>query len=419
MNATFGARASRRQVLPGLVVQSGGVGIALLEHLGGSASGVSSFASVGDKYDVSSNDMLTWWEQDDQTTIAMLYVESFGNPRAFARTARRVSAKLPVLTVIGGRSAAGQRAAASHTAAAATPLVTQEALFGQAGSSRPQPGRTGCDGRLPVLPAAAGRPPASALSPTRAGPAYWPPMPAGTPGLTVAGLDAGTQRRLAHILPPGSAVSGPVDTTATVTATVFRAALEAVGADPSVDVVLAIAVPTAIADLRTAICAAAPGLPMAAVLLGQAESVALLPGRATTAAGTAPAGARRIPAYGYPERRRPGHRLRGRLPRLAGPRPRHGAGLTGIDSDGARKLIAAFLTAFPRRRLALREGRGRAADQLPDPAGALPLRRRRGGRRCRRGRARRPRRGQGGRARTSSTRPPPARSSSICAPATR
>jgi hypothetical protein len=60
-------------------------------------------------------------------------VESFGNPRKFAGTARRVAQRMPVLTVIGGRSPAGQRAAASHHAAAATPLANQEALFGQAG----------------------------------------------------------------------------------------------------------------------------------------------------------------------------------------------------------------------------------------------------------------------------------------------
>ena len=82
---------------------------------------------------MSSNDLLTWWEQDGETRLAVLYVESFGSPRKFARTARRVGQRMPVLTVISGRSAAGQRAAASHTAAAAMPLVTQEALFGQAG----------------------------------------------------------------------------------------------------------------------------------------------------------------------------------------------------------------------------------------------------------------------------------------------
>ena len=105
----------------------------MLEHLTRLGIGVSSFASVGDKYDVSSNDMLMWWEQDKTTKLALLYVESFGSPRRFAQTARRVGRQFPVLTVIGGRSAAGQRAAASHTAAAATPLVTQEALFDQAG----------------------------------------------------------------------------------------------------------------------------------------------------------------------------------------------------------------------------------------------------------------------------------------------
>ena len=82
---------------------------------------MSSFASVGDKYDVSSNDLLTWWEQDGVTRMVVLYVESFGGPRRFARTARRVGQRMPVLTVIGGRSPAGQRAAASDTAAAATP----------------------------------------------------------------------------------------------------------------------------------------------------------------------------------------------------------------------------------------------------------------------------------------------------------
>ncbi len=132
LNATFAA-GQPAAGSAGVVVQSGGVGIALLEHLRRLGIGVSSFASVGDKLDVSSNDLLTWWEQDGQTTMALLYVESFGSPRGFARTARRVGKQLPVLTVIGGRSAAGQRAAASHTAAAATSLVTQEALFGQAG----------------------------------------------------------------------------------------------------------------------------------------------------------------------------------------------------------------------------------------------------------------------------------------------
>src|SRR4029077_4970683 len=136
LDATFAAQHPQPGSV-GLVMQSGGLGIALVEKLSGLGIGISSFASVGNKLDVSSNDMLMWWEQDGQTKLAVLYIESFGTPRKFARTARRVGTRLPVLTVHAGRSEAGQQAAASHTAAIATPLVSREALFEQAGIIAP------------------------------------------------------------------------------------------------------------------------------------------------------------------------------------------------------------------------------------------------------------------------------------------
>ena len=104
LDATFAAHHPAAGIA-GLVVQSGGVGVALLEHLSRLGIGISSFASVGDKLDVSGNDMLMWWEHDGLTKLAVLYLESFGNPRKFARTARRVSEHMPVLTVHAGRSA--------------------------------------------------------------------------------------------------------------------------------------------------------------------------------------------------------------------------------------------------------------------------------------------------------------------------
>ena len=132
LGATFGLpRPARGQI--GLVVQSGGVGAALVEQFARLGIGISSFASVGDTLDVSGTDMLLWWEADQATELAVLHLASFGHPRWFARTARRVTAKFPVLTVHAGRSAPGQRAAASHTAAAAAPLITRQALFEQAG----------------------------------------------------------------------------------------------------------------------------------------------------------------------------------------------------------------------------------------------------------------------------------------------
>ena len=141
----------------GLVVQSGGVGIALLEQMSRLGIGVSSFASAGDKYDVSPTDLLTWWAQDEVTQLAVLYVESFGNPRKFAGTARRVAQRMPVLTVIGARSPAGHRAS-SHTAAAATPLAQPGGHVRPGGRHRHQePRGAGRYRRAAGLPAAAGR----------------------------------------------------------------------------------------------------------------------------------------------------------------------------------------------------------------------------------------------------------------------
>ncbi len=274
LNATFaGAQAPPGSA--GLVVQSGGIGIAVLEHLTRLGIGVSSFASVGDKYDVSSNDMLMWWEQDNRTKLALLYVESFGSPRRFAQTARRVGRQFPVLTVIGGRSVAGQRAAASHTAAAATPLVTQEALFEQAGviaatslgelidaaallASQPLP----AGNRVAIVTNAGG---AGVLAADACG----------DNGLKVATLSEQTQERLRRLLPSGAAVAGPVDTSAAVSQRAFRACLERVAKDDDVDAVMAITVPTALGHLAPGILSANITKPLVAVMLDQQESVGL------------------------------------------------------------------------------------------------------------------------------------------------
>jgi acyl-CoA synthetase (NDP forming)/RimJ/RimL family protein N-acetyltransferase len=344
LNATFAATNPARGVA-GLVVQSGGVGVAVLAQLSRLGIGVSSFASVGDKYDVSSNDMLTWWAQDGVTRMAILYVESFGSPRKFARTARRVGRQMPVLTVVAGRSAAGQRAAASHTAAAATPQATQEALFGQAGiivatslgelaeaaaliSCQPLP----AGNRVAIVSNAGG---AGVLAADACG----------DNGLDVAALAGQTRRNLRRLLPEGAAVAGPVDTTAAVPGSAFQACLEEVAADPGVDAVLALVVPTAIGDLRAAVTAAALRKPLAVVLLDQAESVTLLAtgSQSPPDAEHGPAVARRLAAYAYPEgaARALAHAARYRAwrDRPAGRVPE----LAGLRQADARQLVSGFL----------------------------------------------------------------------------
>jgi len=275
LNATFAADHPASGVA-GLVVQSGGVGIALLEQLSRLGIGVSSFVSVGDKYDVSSNDLLTWWDQDNVTRLAVLYVESFGSPRKFARTARRVGQRMPVLTVLGGRSAAGQQAAAWHTAAVATPLVTQEALFGQAGiiAAASLGELVEAAALLACQPLPAGN--RIAIVSNAGGAGVLAADACGDYGLQVVQLAGATRRRLGRLLPPGAVVTGPVDTTAAVTAEAFRGCLEEVAADDGVDAMLVVAVPTAICDLRAAVAAAAVSKPVAVALLDQAEAVRLL-----------------------------------------------------------------------------------------------------------------------------------------------
>ena len=271
LDATFAASHPVRGVA-GLVVQSGGVAIALLEQMSRLGIGVSSFASVGDKYDVSPTDMLTWWAQDEVTQLAVLYVESFGNPRKFAGTARRVAQRMPVLTVVGGRSPAGQRAA-SHTAAAATPLISQEAMFDQAGviATRSLGELVDTAALLACQPLPAGN--RVAIVSNAGGAGALAADACADHGLRVVTLGADTRRALRELLPAGAVVTGPVDTGPVVTTDTFRACVEEVAADDRVDAVLALAVPTAFSDLSAAVAEAVVSKPLAVALLDRAESV--------------------------------------------------------------------------------------------------------------------------------------------------
>src|ERR1019366_2505231 len=229
-----------------------------------------------DKYDVSSNDLLTWWAQDEVPQIAVLYVESFGSPRKFAGSARRVGQRMPVLTVVGGRSPAGQRAAASHSAAAATPLVTQEALFDQAGviATTSLGELIDTAALLACQPLPAGN--RVAIVSNTGGAGVLAADACGDHGLHVVRLGAATRRKLRWLLPPRAVVTGPVDTSPVVTTDTFRACLEEVAADDGVDAVLAVVVPTAISDLRAAAAEAVVSKPLAVALLDRAESVTRL-----------------------------------------------------------------------------------------------------------------------------------------------
>jgi acyl-CoA synthetase (NDP forming)/GNAT superfamily N-acetyltransferase len=352
LDATFGASFPLSGEA-GVVVQSGGIGVSLLEHLSRLGIGVSSFAAVGDKYDVSSNDMLTWWEADDQTRLAVLYVESFGSPRKFVRTARRVGRRMPVLTVLGGRSVAGQRAAASHAAAAAVPLVTEEGLFAQAGI-------VATDSLGELIEAAAllaSQPlPAGnrvAVVSNAGGPAVLAADACADHGLRIAALSGNTQRKLRRLLPGHATVTDPVDTTTAAGPEAYRRCLEEVAADDGVDAVLAVAVPTAVAELAETLRAVRLPKPLAAALLDQEATVQILPScreKPAPANGAEPAQTETswgVPAYAFPETaaRALSHAARYRAWRdqEQGHVPEFG----DLRAEEARALVSASLCAAP------------------------------------------------------------------------
>ncbi|TVZ77308.1 GNAT family N-acetyltransferase [Streptomyces sp. BK340] len=343
LDATFAAD----HPLPGtagVAVQSGGVGIALLDGLSRLGIGVSSFASLGDKYDVSGNDMLQWWESDGRTGLALLHLESFGSPRAFSRTARRVTRRMPVLTVDAGRTEAGRRAAASHTAAAATRTMTRQALFTQAGitatrsvgelletaallHSEPLPAGT----RVAIVTNAGGAGVLAADACTEAGLAL-PPLPADVVDDLLA------------VLPQGAAVGNPVDATAAVTEEQLVECLDRLTHHPGVDAVLVALVPTAVAaatgdDLIRALTDAPAhrAKPVAAVRLEQDLPVKLLP---AADGGT-------VPSYAEPQAaaRALAHAARRAawLARPVGTVPE----LDGIDTTRAQEITDTFLAAHP------------------------------------------------------------------------
>jgi acyl-CoA synthetase (NDP forming) len=328
LDATFAARHPAAGMV-GLVTQSSGLGLALADRLSRLGLGISSFASVGDRLDVSSNDMLAWWEKDDTTRLAVLCVESFGNPRTFVAAARRIGAVMPVL-------------------AAQASLAGRESLFEQTGV-------IATDGPGDVLATAA----LLASQPVPAGRGVAVISNVGTAAALAAGACSGhgllvptlspqTRRRLHAFVPPGGAVTGPVDTTAVVAERSFRRCVELVAADEGVDAVLALVLPTAATgDLVTAVCTADVSVPLAAVILDQAEPVRLLAGADDREPPHDPGPPGSVPAYSDPEAaaRALAHAASygAWRARRAGRPP----GLGGVRAADARKLVRAFLADSP------------------------------------------------------------------------
>jgi acetyl coenzyme A synthetase (ADP forming)-like protein len=296
LDATFGPIVP----LPGRVgflSQSGALGLAIIDHANALGLGLSSFASVGNKADISGNDLLSYWEQDDQTDLVLLYLESFGNPRKFARIARRVARTKPVLAVKSGRSAAGARATSSHTGALlAASDVTVDALFHQAGVIRTDSLAELFDvaSLLANQPVPAGR--RVGIVTNAGGPGIMCADACEAGGLQVVELSPQLQASLAEGLPVEAAVANPVDMLASAPPEHYRRTVELVAASGEVDAVIAIFIP----PLRTDPAAVARAVREAAATAGPVPVLSVVMSAHELPADAA-AGGSRLPRYRFPE----------------------------------------------------------------------------------------------------------------------
>ena len=240
LNVTFAPGTPPRGGV-GFATQSGALGLALIDLASDRGLGVSSFASIGNRADITANDFLEYWEEDDATRVALLYIESFSDPRRFSRVARRLGRRLPIVVVKSGRSAAGERATGSHTGALlAASDVTVDALFEQAGvirtdslaelldvaallENQPLPG-----GRRVGIITNAGGPGIMCADACEAG------------GLEVPELPDDMRDRLAGLLPAEAGLLNPVDMIATATAEHYRGTIRALADWDGIDALIVI-----------------------------------------------------------------------------------------------------------------------------------------------------------------------------------
>ncbi len=279
-----------------LMTQSGALGIALLERASAIGLGIGKFVSMGNKLDVSGNDLLLHWETDPAVRLVLMHLESVGNPRNFVRIARRVVRSKPILLVKGGRTSEGATAAGSHTGAMVEADALVDAMVRQAGVVRVNTVEELFDAALALAHLPMPRGNRVGVVTNSGGPAILLADALPAEGLRLAQLGAATLAACKARLPAGASVANPLDMLAGASPATLQACLRDLLADDGVDVVVAIATPlapddTPWADAVLAAKAHVPGKPLVAILFGRDSSS---PGFRRLVAGG-------VPTYTFPE----------------------------------------------------------------------------------------------------------------------
>jgi acetyl coenzyme A synthetase (ADP forming)-like protein len=274
MNATF-ATTMPAFGPAAFVSQSGALGLSVLDHAREYGIGISQFVSVGNKPDVSGNDLLLQWERDPAVRIILMYVESFGNPRRFLRVASRITKTKPIVVVKAGRSEAGARAASSHTGALAADDVAVDAMLAQAGVLRASTVEELFDIAMAFGVAHLPRSRRTAVLTNAGGPGILATDAMEAEKLVLPPLSDATVHALAPLFPEEASIRNPLDMVASASPAGYTKALTALLGDPVIDAVVPIFVPpfgVRQEDVASAIVTAAgsnPDKPVLAVLMGR------------------------------------------------------------------------------------------------------------------------------------------------------
>jgi acetate---CoA ligase (ADP-forming) len=296
MNATFAT------VIPpfgyaAFVSQSGALGVNVLDHAREYGFGISQFVSIGNKADVSGNDLLVAWEHHPAVKVILMYVESFGNPRNFLEIAARITRHKPIIAVKSGRSRAGARAASSHTGALAASDTAVDALLAQAGVMRAGSIEELFDMAMAFGARALPRTRRTAVLTNAGGPGILAADAMETYGLELVELAAATVSELQPLFPTEASLRNPIDMVASARPVDYATALSALLRDPGVDAVLPIFVPPFAIRQEDV----AKALVMGAGADASKPVIAVLMGREGLQKGRADLRDAGIPAYTFPE----------------------------------------------------------------------------------------------------------------------
>ncbi|HEV3115477.1 MAG TPA: GNAT family N-acetyltransferase, partial [Gemmataceae bacterium] len=290
--------------LPGSVAmssQSGALGLAILASTRRFQLGMSTFVSVGNKADISGNDLLQYWEEDPGTDVILLYLESFGNPRRFARIARRLSRRKPIVVMKAGRTGAGKRAAGSHTAALAASDVAVDALFRQAGVIRAETLEEMFDLAAALSSQPLPRSTRVAIVTNAGGPGILCADACEAGGLSVPELPEATRASLASILPAAAGLSNPVDMIASASPEQYARVVRTVLACEEIDAAIVIYIPVGVAQTDAITNAVLQGVAESRAAGGAGKPVLACVMREDGLQTQLVGSEERIPSYLFPE----------------------------------------------------------------------------------------------------------------------